>query len=69
MKFSNWTLQDLIKYLNSLPNAGPSYFDYTKKRFMFLVKFIVETNTIKSIIKTLIKVIILLIILNGLTEN
>lgn len=34
MKFSNWTLQDLIKYLNSLTSAGPSYFDYTKKIYV-----------------------------------
>lgn len=34
MKFNNWTLQDLIKYLNSLPSAGPSYFDYTKKIYV-----------------------------------
>lgn len=34
MKFNNWTLQDLIKYLNSLPSVGPSYFDYTKKIYV-----------------------------------
>ena len=35
MKFNNWPLEDLIKYLNSLPSAGPSYFDYTKKDLCF----------------------------------
>lgn len=34
MKFNNWTLQDLIKYLKSLPSNGPSYFDYTKQIYV-----------------------------------
>ena len=34
MKFNNWKLNDLVKYLGTLRINGVAYFDYTKEIYV-----------------------------------